>query len=38
MIVPERLRDDGIEALAIITPNDSHARYLRLAIDSASTS
>jgi predicted dehydrogenase len=23
---------DGIEALAIITPNDSHARYLRLAM------
>ncbi len=33
MVVAERLRDDGIEALAIITPNDSHARYLRLAVD-----
>jgi predicted dehydrogenase len=32
MIDRERLRDDGIEALAIITPNDSHARYLRLAL------
>jgi predicted dehydrogenase len=33
MILQERLRDDGIEAVAIITPNDSHARYLQLAID-----
>lgn len=33
MIDKERLRDDGIEAVAIITPNDSHARYLRLALD-----
>jgi predicted dehydrogenase len=33
MIEEERRRaDDGIEALAIITPNDSHARYLRLAL------
>lgn len=32
MIAAERQRDDGIEALAIITPNDSHARYLRLAL------
>ena len=28
MIEDERSRDDGIEALAIVTPNDSHARYL----------
>jgi predicted dehydrogenase len=33
MIEKERLRGDGIEAIAIITPNDSHARYLRLAIE-----
>ena len=32
MVTSERARADGIEALAIITPNDSHARYLRLAI------
>jgi predicted dehydrogenase len=32
MVEQERRRDDGIEALAIITPNDSHARYLRLAL------
>jgi predicted dehydrogenase len=32
MLIKERRRDDGIEALAIITPNDSHARYLRLAL------
>ena len=32
MVASERARADGIEALAIITPNDSHARYLRLAI------
>lgn len=32
MVEKERLRGDGIEALAIITPNDSHARYLRLAL------
>jgi predicted dehydrogenase len=32
MIERERGREDGIEALAIITPNDSHARYLRLAV------
>jgi predicted dehydrogenase len=32
LIARERDRDDGIEALAIITPNDSHARYLRLAM------
>ena len=34
MIDAERRRPDGIEALAIITPNDSHARYLRLALAS----
>ena len=28
LIAKERGRDDGIEALAIITPNDSHAAYL----------
>ena len=28
----ERARDDGIEALAIITPNDTHAQYLKLAL------
>ena len=32
MIAKERARDDGIEAIAIVTPNDSHARYLRLAL------
>jgi predicted dehydrogenase len=32
MLEKECLRDDGIEALAIVTPNDSHARYLRLAL------
>jgi predicted dehydrogenase len=32
LIAKERLRDDGIEALAIITPNDSHAAYLKLAM------
>ena len=32
MIEQERRRADGIEALAIITPNDSHARYLRFAL------
>ncbi|OAF09252.1 hypothetical protein AYJ54_13370 [Bradyrhizobium centrolobii] len=32
LIAGERARDDGIEAVAIITPNDSHARYLKLAI------
>jgi predicted dehydrogenase len=32
MVEKERLRSDGIEAIAIITPNDSHARYLRFAI------
>jgi predicted dehydrogenase len=32
MVEKECLRDDGIEALAIITPNDSHARYLRFAL------
>jgi predicted dehydrogenase len=32
LIAKERVRDDGIEALAIVTPNDSHARYLRLAM------
>jgi len=34
LIANERARDDGVEAIAIITPNDSHARYLRLAISS----
>jgi predicted dehydrogenase len=34
MMAKERRRDDGIEAMAIITPNDSHARYLRLALQS----
>jgi predicted dehydrogenase len=32
LIAKERARDDGIEALAIITPNDSHAAYLNLAM------
>lgn len=32
MVAREDERADGIEALAIITPNDSHARYLRLAM------
>jgi len=32
MVEREGLRGDGIEALTIITPNDSHARYLRLAL------
>jgi predicted dehydrogenase len=32
MIARESGRDDGIDALAIITPNDTHARYLKLAI------
>jgi predicted dehydrogenase len=32
MVEKESLRAAGIEALAIITPNDSHARYLRLAL------
>ena len=32
MVAREGDRADGIEALAIITPNDSHARYLRLAM------
>ena len=32
MVAGEGERADGIEALAIITPNDSHARYLRLAM------
>jgi predicted dehydrogenase len=34
MLTRERERADGIEALAIITPNDSHARYLRMALAS----
>jgi len=34
LLTKERARDDGIEAIAIITPNDSHARYLRLATSS----
>jgi predicted dehydrogenase len=32
MVAREGERADSIEALAIITPNDSHARYLRLAM------
>jgi predicted dehydrogenase len=32
LIANERARDDGIEALAITTPNDSHAPYLKLAM------
>jgi predicted dehydrogenase len=32
LVAKERVRDDGIEALAIITPNDSHAAYLKLAM------
>jgi predicted dehydrogenase len=32
LIAGEHARDDGIEALAIVTPNDSHARYLKLAL------
>ncbi|HKU07170.1 MAG TPA: Gfo/Idh/MocA family oxidoreductase, partial [Bradyrhizobium sp.] len=32
LIARERARDDGIEAVAIVTPNDSHAAYLRLAL------
>jgi predicted dehydrogenase len=32
LIASEAAREDGIEAMAIITPNDSHARYLRLAM------
>lgn len=31
-LAKERVRDDGVEALAIITPNDTHASYLRLAL------
>lgn len=33
MIARERGRKDGIEALAIVTPNDSHAEYLRAALE-----
>ncbi|WP_170182048.1 Gfo/Idh/MocA family protein [Phreatobacter stygius] len=33
MISGEARRPDGIEAVAIITPNDSHARYVRLALE-----
>jgi predicted dehydrogenase len=32
LIAKERARDDGVEALAIITPNDSHTEYLTLAL------
>jgi len=32
LIAMERSRADGIEALAIITPNDSHTEYLTLAL------
>jgi predicted dehydrogenase len=32
LIARESGREDGVEALAIITPNDSHARYLKLAM------
>ena len=35
LIAKERARDDGIEVLAIITPNDSHAHCLRLAMSAA---
>lgn len=35
MVAGEDERADGIEALAIITPNDSHARYLRLAMSAS---
>jgi predicted dehydrogenase len=31
-LAKERVRDDGVEALAIITPNDTHASYLGLAL------
>ena len=34
MIRAEAARPDGIEVIAIITPNDSHARYLTLALES----
>jgi predicted dehydrogenase len=33
MIAGEARRDDGIEALSVITPNDSHARYVRLTLE-----
>lgn len=32
MLAGEAKRTDGIEALAIVTPNDSHAPYLRMAL------
>jgi predicted dehydrogenase len=32
LIAKENARDDGIEALAIITPNDSHTAHLTLAL------
>jgi predicted dehydrogenase len=32
LIAREGARDDGIEALAIVTPNDSHTEYLTLAL------
>lgn len=32
MIAGEAKREDGIEAIAVITPNDSHARYMRAAL------
>ncbi|MBR0693192.1 Gfo/Idh/MocA family protein [Bradyrhizobium lablabi] len=35
LIAKECARDDGVEALAIITPNDSHAPYLNLALAAA---
>jgi predicted dehydrogenase len=34
LLAKEQARGDGLEALAIITPNDSHAPYLRLALNS----
>lgn len=33
MISVEARRPDGIEAIAIVTPNDSHARYVRMALE-----
>ncbi|WP_163369190.1 Gfo/Idh/MocA family oxidoreductase, partial [Klebsiella aerogenes] len=33
MIAIEARRADGIEAIAIVTPNDSHARYVRMALE-----
>ena len=33
LIAAERGRDDGVEAVAIMTPNDSHYAYARAALD-----